>query len=202
MSNWTYQKGYNHKQRRENMERYVREKSATAPELHLLHKNGEINEAALARHLGLTDKPNRTIPHFFSDEPHEFKNKTYSRIVEHTGIHEAYWRGLTTEQDNDKYEAEHRERLEAEGKMDELERLQAEKHRNEVKRLTTFFDLLGYGYECSDDWDSDYLGIKELHTITRKGTSESQKLTDGELDNVMKAAAGFLDYALYKIRRE
>lgn len=202
MSNWTYQKGYNHKQRRENMERYVREKSATAPELHLLHKNGEINEAALARHLGLTDKPNRTIPHFFSDEPHEFKNKTYSRIVEHTGIHEAYWRGLTTEQDNDKYEAEHRERLEAEGKMDELERLQAEKHRNEVKRLTTFFGLLGYEYECSNDWDNDYLDTKRPHTLTRKGTSDSQHLSEKDLQKVIDEAAGFLDYALYKIWRE
>ena len=64
------------------------------------------------------------------------------------------------------------------------------------------FDRLGYRYECSDDWDDDYLGTKRPHTITKKGTSDTQRLSEEDLQKVIDEAAGFLDYALYKIRRE
>ena len=190
------QADYNHEQARKNFQKYLSQLNLTRPDLHLLKKNGTPNMDAVARYLGYSDS--RTVTKFLRDKDPKFQNWTFTEIADRTGIHEAYWRGLTDEQDGDKYE----ERLRAIEANEELDRLRAERHRNEVDRYTVFFDCLGYRYECSDDWDDDCLGTKRPHTLTRKGTSDSQHLSEKDLQKVIDEAAGFLDYALYKIRRE
>lgn len=183
---------YNHEQARKNFKNYLDQINSTQPELHLLKKNGKPNMDAVARYLEYPDS--RTVSKFLNDEPPRFRNWTFIEMASKTRIHEAYWRGLTDEQDENKYE----ERLRSEKAMEELERLLTEKHRNEVARNTAFFDRLGYRYECSDDWE----WVDRPHTLTEKGTSDSQALSDVDLQRVIDAAAGFLDYALYKIRKE
>ncbi len=187
---------FNQKQARENIEKYLSQMNIAHPELHLLKKNGAPNKDRIAEHFGFPDS--RTISKFFRDDPQRFNFWTFKEIAKRTGIHEAYWQGLTVEQDQSVYEAKLREDRLSREAMDELERLQDQRHRNEVERNTVFFDLLGYRYDCDVNWQF----IDRPHTITKKGTSDSQVLSDLDLKRVIDEAAGFLDYALYKIRKE
>ena len=190
------QADYNHEQARRNFQKYLSQLNSTHPEQHLLKKNGTPNMDAVARYLEYSDS--RTISKFFKDEPPRFQNGTFTDIAGRTKIHEAYWRGLTDEQDENKYG----EGLRAIAAMEELDRLIAERHREEVKQYTVLFDLLGYRYECSDDWNEDYADTKRPHIVTRKGQTVSQTLSDADLQKVIDDAAGYLDYALYKIQRK
>ena len=181
----------------ENIKNYAAQKHATNPGLKLLHKNGKPNIEAIARHFGF-DYPGgvRTIRKFFNDESPQFKASTFEEIAKHTGIHEAYWRGLTAEADRNAY----KDRLTIEKKFDELERIQRKNREKEIEQYKQFFGMLGYQYEGA--------GIEEEYTKPTHGIAESstpepmQGLSDADMSSLINELSDALGYWLYKRKRE
>ena len=191
---------FNAKQARENIETYARKIDSANPKLHLFSKaTGELKIAAISKELGFYGASVQTIRKFFSDEPQVFNADTFEEIAKHTGIHEAYWRGQTTETNKEIYEKQRIDRLDAEEKAAELERIQKEKHREEVARYKMFFGMLGYRYEGADI--DDY--AKPSHTVSKCDAPETmQGLSVGEMSSLMNELSDALGYWLYKKSRE